>query len=169
MELPQGFCKWLNLLQSCSSSSSIFPYNCLNPFNREENQTGCQESVHLKPLPKLLTKVVTLLFHETVCSPDIWVYAYAAAQVKKAMEVIPHCTGSLGPLPLSSTTFWVFFSFESLPQQYCSNMFVHALQVTHELGGENYVFWGGREGYQTLLNTDLKKELDHMVCPFFLH
>lgn len=36
-------------------------------------------------------------------------------------------------------------------------------QVTHKLGGENYVFWGGREGYQTLLNTDLKKELDHMV------
>jgi xylose isomerase len=117
----------------------------------------------LKPLPKLLTKVVTLLFHGTVCSPDIRVYAYAAAQVKKAMEVIPHCTDSLGPLPLSSTTFWVFFSFESLPQQYCSNMFVHALQVTHELGGENYVFWGGREGYQTLLNTDLKKELDHMA------
>lgn len=36
-------------------------------------------------------------------------------------------------------------------------------QVTHYLGGENYVFWGGREGYQSLLNTDLKKELDHMV------
>lgn len=37
------------------------------------------------------------------------------------------------------------------------------LQVTKKLGGENYVFWGGREGYQTLLTTDLKKELDHMV------
>jgi xylose isomerase len=59
--------------------------------------------------------------HGAATSPDIRVYAYAAAQVKKAME------------------------------------------VTHELGGENYVFWGGREGYQTLLNTDLKKELDHMA------
>ncbi|QDU92688.1 xylose isomerase [Lignipirellula cremea] len=37
-----------------------------------------------------------------------------------------------------------------------------ALEVTKELGGENYVFWGGREGYQTLLNTDLKREIDHM-------
>jgi hypothetical protein len=36
-------------------------------------------------------------------------------------------------------------------------------QVTKRLGGENYVFWGGREGYQTLLTTDLKKELDRMV------
>lgn len=37
-----------------------------------------------------------------------------------------------------------------------------ALEVTLELGGENYVFWGGREGYQNLFNTDLKRELDHM-------
>jgi xylose isomerase len=34
----------------------------------------------------------------------------------------------------------------------------HALEVTHRLGGENYVMWGGREGYETLLNTDLKRE-----------
>ncbi len=36
------------------------------------------------------------------------------------------------------------------------------LEVTHRLGGENYVLWGGREGYETLLNTDLAQELDHM-------
>lgn len=52
---------------------------------------------------------------------DAHVFAYAAAQVKKAME------------------------------------------VTHKLGGENFVFWGGREGYSTLLNTDVKRELDHMA------
>jgi len=52
-------------------------------------------------------------------NPDANVVAYAAAQVKKAME------------------------------------------VTHELGGEGYVFWGGREGYMSLLNTDMKRELDH--------
>ena len=54
----------------------------------------------------------------TTCNLDV--YAYAAAQVKKAME------------------------------------------VTKRLGGENYVFWGGREGYQTLYNTDMKRELDHL-------
>jgi xylose isomerase len=37
-----------------------------------------------------------------------------------------------------------------------------ALEVTLELGGENYVFWGGREGYQNLYNTDMKRELDHL-------
>ena len=42
-----------------------------------------------------------------------------------------------------------------------------ALEVTHELGGAGYTFWGGREGYQTLLNTDMKRELDHLAA--FLH
>ena len=52
-------------------------------------------------------------------SPDADVFAYAAAQVKKAME------------------------------------------VTKELGGLGYVFWGGREGYETLLNTDVEFELNN--------
>ncbi len=43
----------------------------------------------------------------------------------------------------------------------------NAIDATKELGGENYVFWGGREGYETLLNTDLKKEQEHMAK--FLH
>ncbi len=42
-----------------------------------------------------------------------------------------------------------------------------ALEVTHQLGGEGYVFWGGREGYSTLWNTDMKRELDHLGR--FLH
>lgn len=58
-------------------------------------------------------------------SPDANVYAYAAAQVKKAIE------------------------------------------CTHELGGIGYTFWGGREGYATLLNTNMKRELDHLGA--FLH
>jgi len=59
----------------------------------------------------------------TTCNADV--FAYAAAQVKKALE------------------------------------------VTHELGGTGYTFWGGREGYTTLLNTDLKREMDHLGR--FLH
>lgn len=42
-----------------------------------------------------------------------------------------------------------------------------ALDATIKLGGENYVFWGGREGYMSLLNTDMKREQDHMAR--FLH
>lgn len=38
----------------------------------------------------------------------------------------------------------------------------NALDATIALNGENYVFWGGREGYMTLLNTNMKRELDHL-------
>ncbi len=58
-------------------------------------------------------------------SPDARVYAYAAAQVKKALE------------------------------------------CTKELDGLGYTFWGGREGYGTLLNTNMKRELDNLAA--FLH
>jgi xylose isomerase len=37
-----------------------------------------------------------------------------------------------------------------------------ALETTHRLGGQNYVLWGGREGYETLLNTDMRHELDQL-------
>lgn len=60
----------------------------------------------------------------TSCNADA--YAYAAAQVRKCLE------------------------------------------VTHELGGSGYVFWGGREGYQNLLNTDMKRELDHLGAFFHM-
>lgn len=59
----------------------------------------------------------------TSCNADV--FAYAAAQVKKALE------------------------------------------ITKELGGAGYVFWGGREGYSSLINTDMKRELDHLAK--FLH
>ncbi|MGI6337910.1 MAG: xylose isomerase [Bacteroidales bacterium] len=39
----------------------------------------------------------------------------------------------------------------------------NAIDATIALGGENYVFWGGREGYMSLLNTDMKRETDHMA------
>ncbi|WP_166827145.1 xylose isomerase [Thalassoroseus pseudoceratinae] len=42
-----------------------------------------------------------------------------------------------------------------------------AIEITHELGGENYVFWGGREGYMNLFNTNMKRELDHLAR--FMH
>lgn len=59
--------------------------------------------------------------HGAGTSCNATVFAYAAAQIKKAME------------------------------------------ITKELGGENYVFWGGREGYETLLNTDMGLELDNLA------
>ena len=63
--------------------------------------------------------------HGAATSPNLDAFAYAAAQVKKAME------------------------------------------VTVDLGGLGYTFWGGREGYSTLWNTDIKREVDHLAR--FLH
>jgi len=45
---------------------------------------------------------------------------------------------------------------------YSATTIKHCMDVTKKLGGENYVLWGGREGYETLLNTSLKRELEQM-------
>jgi len=49
---------------------------------------------------------------------------------------------------------------------YAGAQLKNALDATIELGGENYVFWGGREGYMTLLNTDMKREQEN-IARFF--
>ena len=43
--------------------------------------------------------------------------------------------------------------------RYAAGQVAHCMNVTHRLGGSNYVLWGGREGYETLLNTDMRREL----------
>ena len=45
---------------------------------------------------------------------------------------------------------------------YCASVVRACMGATHRLGGENYVLWGGREGYETLLNTDLARETEQM-------
>lgn len=45
---------------------------------------------------------------------------------------------------------------------YAAGQVRNMLEVTHRLGGKNYVLWGGREGYDTLLNTDMRQELDQL-------
>jgi len=45
---------------------------------------------------------------------------------------------------------------------YAGTQVKNAIDATIALGGENYVFWGGREGYNSLLNTNMKRELEHM-------
>jgi len=54
-----------------------------------------------------------------------------------------------------------------------AHVFIHAaaqvkkaMEITLRLGGENFVFWGGREGYQSILNSDIKKEIDHLGAFF---
>lgn len=51
---------------------------------------------------------------------------------------------------------------------YAAAQVKHALAATQALGGESYVFWGGREGYDTLLNTDMQQEQDQMARFFHM-
>ena len=51
---------------------------------------------------------------------------------------------------------------------YAAAQVKHAIAATKELGGVNYVFWGGREGYETLLNTDMKREQEQMARFFHM-
>ncbi|MEM1119782.1 MAG: xylose isomerase [Bacteroidota bacterium] len=46
---------------------------------------------------------------------------------------------------------------------YAATQVKNAIDATIALGGENYVFWGGREGYMSLLNTNMKREVEHMA------
>ena len=50
---------------------------------------------------------------------------------------------------------------------YSASQVRHALDATHRLGGTGYTFWGGREGYGSLINTDMKREVEHLAA--FLH
>jgi len=51
---------------------------------------------------------------------------------------------------------------------YAAAQVKHAIAATQELGGANYVFWGGREGYETLLNTDMQREQEQMARFFHM-
>ena len=51
---------------------------------------------------------------------------------------------------------------------YAAAQVKNAIAATKELGGENYVFWGGREGYESLLNTDMKQEQDQLARFFHM-
>lgn len=98
---------------------------------RESNRILDRVVAHAKQLQKatgvrLLWGTANLFSNPRYMSgaatnPDPHVFAYAAAQVKKALD------------------------------------------VTKALGGDNYVFWGGREGYETLLNTNLKREQENLA------
>ena len=50
----------------------------------------------------------------------------------------------------------------------CAMQVRHAIDATKELGGENYVFWGGREGYETMLNTEMKREREQIAAFFHM-
>jgi xylose isomerase len=122
------FCEKLGVPFFCFHDRDIAPEaSTLRETNKRLDEIVAKIKEYLKNSSVKLLWGTTNAFghprfvHGASTSPNADVFAFASAQVKKAME------------------------------------------ITYELGGENYVFWGGREGYETLLNTNMKLELDNMA------
>lgn len=122
------FAQKLNIPFYCFHDRDIAPEadNLIETNRRLDEMVELAKELQASTGIKLLWGTANLFSHPryvhgaaTSCNADV--FAYAAAQVKKAIE------------------------------------------ITKELGGENYVFWGGREGYETLLNTDMELELDNLA------
>jgi xylose isomerase len=126
-------CEKLGVPYFCFHDRDIAPEaDTLNETNKRLDEIVALIKAHMKSSPVKLLWGTANMFNNprfmhgaaTSCNADV--FAFAGAQVKKAME------------------------------------------ITSELGGENYVFWGGREGYETLLNTDMKLELDNLARFFHM-
>ncbi|GMA49853.1 xylose isomerase [Alicyclobacillus contaminans] len=118
----------LNVTYFCFHDRDIAPEGAtLRETNRYLDEIVDMLEEYMKSTGKKLLWNTANLFshprfvHGAATSPNADVFAYAAAQVKKGLE------------------------------------------VAKRLGAENYVFWGGREGYETLLNTNLQLELDNLA------
>ncbi len=122
----------LNIEYFCFHDRDIAPEgDTLRETNKNLDKVVAHIKDHLKDGKVKVLWVTANLFsnpryvHGAATSPNPYVFAYAAAQVKKALE------------------------------------------IAKEVGASGYVFWGGREGYETLINTDLALELDNLAR--FLH
>ncbi len=126
------FCEKLNVEYFCFHDRDIAPEeSTLRETNKNLDIVVDHIKDHMKTSRVKVLWVTANMFsnpryvHGAATSPNADVFAYAAAQVKKALE------------------------------------------IAREVGAQNYVFWGGREGYDTLLNTDMEFELENMAR--FLH
>ena len=110
-------------------------------------------------------------FHDRDIAPEGDSFKESAALLDEMAEVAAEHQQRTGVTPLWGTAN--LFSHPRYQAGAATNpdpeVFAHAaaqvahcLQVTHRLGGANYVLWGGREGYDTLLNTDMRRELDQL-------
>ncbi|MDR0222700.1 MAG: xylose isomerase [Oscillospiraceae bacterium] len=111
-------------------------------------------------------------FHDRDISPDYGSLAETNAKLDEAVEIIAQTQAKTGKKLL-----WGTANCFSHPRYmhgagtspsadvfaFAGAQIKKALEVTVKLGGDGYVFWGGREGYETLLNTDMGLELDNMA------
>ena len=111
-------------------------------------------------------------FHDRDIAPEADDLAETNKRLDKIVDLAEKLQGDTGVKLLWGTTnafshrrFMAGASTNPSPAvfAYAASQVKKAMEITKRLGGAGYVFWGGREGYETLLNTDLKRELDHLA------
>jgi xylose isomerase len=110
-------------------------------------------------------------FHDRDIAPEGASFKESCAQLDAMAEVAAEHQERTGIRPLWGTAnlFWhprfqAGAATNPDPEVFgwAAAQVAHCLEVTQRLGGANYVLWGGREGYETLLNTDMRRELDQL-------
>lgn len=110
-------------------------------------------------------------FHDRDVSPEGATWAETHANLERVVEELEAAQKASGKELLWGTA--CLFAHPRYAQgaatspnadvfAYAASQIKHALDATHRLGGLGYTFWGGREGYASLINTDMKRELDHL-------
>jgi len=111
-------------------------------------------------------------FHDRDIAPEADNLAETNKNLDKIADLAEKLQGDTGVKLLWGTTnafsnrrFMAGASTNPSPAvfAYAASQVKKAMEITHRLKGSGYVFWGGREGYETLLNTDLGHELNHMA------
>ena len=115
-------------------------------------------------------------FHDRDVSPEGATWQETHANLEKVTDALKSAQDTSGKKLLWGTA--CLFAHRRYAQgaatspnadvfAYAASQVKHALDATYALGGEGYTFWGGREGYASLVNSDMKREVEHLAR--FLH
>jgi xylose isomerase len=153
------------------------PGTQIRPWDEPSDQMEAAEMT-MRAMFEFLTKlgVDFWCFHDRDIAPEADNLAETNKRLDKIVDLAESLQEDTGLKLLWGTTnafshrrFMAGASTNPSPAvfAYAASQVKKAMEISQRLGGAGYVFWGGREGYEILLNTDLKRELDHLAR--FLH
>ena len=168
-------CFWHTL--KATGNDPFGPGTQIRPWNEPSDPMEAAEMT-MRAAFELLTKlgVDFWCFHDRDIAPEADNLAETNRRLDKIVDLAEKLQQDTGVKLLWGTTnafshrrFMAGASTNPSPAvfAYAASQVKKAMEISKRLGGAGYVFWGGREGYETLLNTDLKRELDHLAR--FLH
>lgn len=154
-------------------SDPFGPGTMIRPWNASDDPMEVAEMT-LRAAFELFTKlgVEFWCFHDRDIAPEADNLAETNRRLDKIVDLAEKLQNDTGVKLLWGTTnafshrrFMAGASTNPSPAvfAYAASQVKKAMEITHRLNGAGYVFWGGREGYETLLNTDIGRELDHLA------